>query len=139
MLQFYASKVGYTTMVFDFSSFQQDPTFSGSQPLVTAFDSVAGTGMATIVVALDLTVPVITGLGTEVSVAVWTVDPLLEGAAGAVVAFRASVTADVVFHSCIGFVAQFTEIAAIVELLDAGNHIEMAVVIVQVQDIDGWV
>ena len=126
-------------MVFDFSSFQQDPTFSGSQPLVTSFDSVADARIATIVVAFDLTVPVITGLGPEVSVAVWTVDPLLEGAAGAVVAFRASVTADVVFTMVIAFVAQFTEIAAIVEGLNGPHNIEMAVIVVQVQDIDGWV
>ena len=125
-------------MVFDFSSFQQDPTFSGSQPLVTSFDSVADAGIATIVVALDLTVPVITGLGTEVSVAVWTVDPLLEGTAGTVVAFRTLVFADVVFHSFVGFVAQFTEIAVVVEGLNGPHNIEVAVVIVQVQDIDSW-
>ena len=107
-----------TSMGLDLISLQQGATFPLPQPVGASLDSLADAGLVPIVVCLLLDMIGIAGLTVEVSVAVWTIDPLFIVTGEGLVTIWALLAADMVFHSLVGFVAQFTEIAGIVELND---------------------
>jgi len=65
-------------MFFDVLSFQQNTTFSVTQPFWASSDSLTYAGSVTIVVCIQFAMVTIAGFTSEVSVAVRTEDPLFE-------------------------------------------------------------
>ncbi len=93
----------------------------------------------TIVVAFLLAMLTVAILAPEISVAFSTEDPLLEFAGRDLAAFRTLVATDVIFSVLVALATWFAEIAAVMELDDTRNHIEMIIVQVEMQNCDRWI
>ncbi len=92
-----------TAMFLNVFSLKLGTTFPISQKFSTSLQSLTETGEITLVIRFLLPVAVIAGLTSEVSVAVVTMDPLIETAGRGLSAIRAIVTALMIFSILIGF------------------------------------
>ncbi len=123
-------------MFLDVFPLQQNSAFPIFHKLITPPQPLANTGKMTLVIRFLLPVAVVAGLTSEISVAVFAVDPLIEPARRGLSAVWTLVTAQMIFNVLVGLVTNFTEIAGVVKGLYESDDVVVAPIEVEMKHLN---